>query len=151
MGALTTSITNCWKDSLRVVMKTAQLVYSIICDDVRIEMGNKLSLMGLFENIFLSAFPSALLKFAIVNHWIGDGQFETRVKILAPDRKEIVVSVPSKFAIENNGYADNVTFFTNVSFDRSGTHIVQIYIDGNIAAERPLYVHHVPAPPGSVN
>ena len=132
-------------------VKTAQLVYSIICDDVRLEMGNKLSLMGLFENIFFQAFPSALLKFAIVNHWIGDGQFETRVKILAPDRKEIVVSVPSKFAIENNGYADNVTFFTNVSFDRSGTHIVQIYIDGNIAAERPLYVHHVPAPPASVN
>ena len=132
-------------------VKTAQLVYSIICDDVRLEMGNKLSLMGLFENIFFQAFPSALLKFAIVNHWIGDGQFETHVKILAPDRKEIVVSVPSKFAIENNGYADNVTFFTNVSFDRSGTHIVQIYIHGNIAAERPLYVHHVPAPPASVN
>jgi len=132
-------------------VKTAQLVYSIICDDVRLEMGNKLSLMGLFENIFFQGFPSALLKFAIVNHWIGDGQFETHVKILAPDRKEIVVSVPSKFAIENNGYADNVTFFTNVSFDRSGTHIVQIYIDGNIAAERPLYVHHVPAPTESVN
>jgi len=132
-------------------VKTAQLVYSIICDDVRLEMGNKLSLMGLFENIFFQGFPSALLKFAIVNHWIGDGQFETHVKILAPDRKEIVVSLPSKFAIENNGYADNVTFFTNVSFGRSGTHIVQIYIDGNIAAERPLYVHHVPAPPASVN
>jgi len=122
-------------------MKTAKLVYSIICDDVRIEMGNKLSLMGIFENIFFQAFPSALLKFAIVNHWIGNGQFETHVKILTPDRKELVVSAPSKFVIENNGYADNVTFFTNVSFDRSGAHLVQIYIDGNIAAERPLYVH----------
>jgi hypothetical protein len=132
-------------------MKTAQLIYSIICDDVRIEMGNKLSLMGLFENIFFQTFPSALLKFAIVNHWVGNGQFETHVKILSPDRKEVVVSVPSKFGIEGNGYADNVTFFTNVSFDRSGAHIVQIYIDGNIAAERPLYVHHVPAPPQTVN
>ena len=131
--------------------KTAQLVYSIICDDVRLEMGNKLSLMGIFENIFFQGFPSALLKFAIVNHWVGNGQFETHVKILAPDRKELVVSVPSKFAIENNGYADNVTFFTNVSFERSGAHIVQIYIDGNIAAERPLYVHHVQAPPSTVN
>ncbi len=132
-------------------MKTANLVYSIICDDVRIEMGNKLSLMGIFENIFFQAFPSALLKFAIVNHWVGNGQFETHVKILAPDRKELVLSAPSKFVIESNGYADNVTFFTNVSFDRSGTHLVQIYIDGNIAAERPLYVHHVPAPPATVN
>ena len=132
-------------------MKTAKLVYSVTCDDVRLEMGNKLSLMGLFENIFFQSFPSALLKFAVVNHWIGNGQFETHVKILSPDRKEIVVSAPSKFVIENNGYADNVTFFTNVSFDRSGTHLVQIYIDGNIAAERPLYVHHVPAPPATVN
>src|SRR5438093_11028944 len=103
-------------------VKTAQLVYSIICDDVRLEMGNKRSLMGLFENMFFPGFPSALLKFAIVNHWIGNGNFETHVKILAPDRKEVVVSVPSKFAIEANGYADNVTFFTNVNFDRAGPH-----------------------------
>lgn len=132
-------------------MKKAQLVYSIICDDVRIEMGNKLSLMGIFENIFFQGFPSALLKFAIVNHWVGDGPFETHVKILAPDRKEVVVSSSSKFSIEPNGYADNVTFFTNVNFERSGQHIVQIYLDGNIAAERALYVHHVPAPPATVN
>jgi hypothetical protein len=132
-------------------MKNAQLVYCIVCDDVRLEMGNKLSLMGIFENIFFQGFPSALLKFAIVNHWIGEGQFETQVKVLAPDRKEVVVSLPSKFVIENNGYADNVTFFTNVSFNRPGAHVVQIYIDGNIAAERPLYIHHVPAPPATVN
>jgi len=132
-------------------MKTAQIVYSIICDDVRLEMGNKLSLMGIFENIFFPGFPSALLKFAIVNHWVGNGQFETHVKILAPDRKEVVVSAPSKFSIEVNGYADNVTFFTNVNFERPGAHIVQIYLDGNIAAERPLYVHHVPSAPVTVN
>jgi len=132
-------------------VKSAQLVYSIICDDVRLEAGNKLSLMGLFENIFFPGFPSALLKFAIVNHWVGTGQFETHVKILAPDRKEVVISTPTKFAIEVNGYADNVTFFTNVNFDRPGGHIVQIYLDGNIAAERPLYVHHVPPPPATVH
>ena len=132
-------------------MKTAQLLYSIVCDDIRIEMGNKLSLMGLFENIFFQSFPSALLKFAIVNHWVGNGQFETHVKILGPDRKEVVVSAPSKFTIETNGYADNVTFFTNVSFNREGSHIVQIYLDGNIAFERSLYVHHIPAPPATVN
>jgi hypothetical protein len=132
-------------------VKQAQLVYSVTCDDVRIEMGNKLSLMGIFENIFFQGFPSALLKFAIVNHWVGNGNFETHVKILAPDRKEVVVSAPSKFSIEVAGYADNVTFFTNVNFDRAGAHIVQIYLDGNIAAERPLYIHHVPAPPATVN
>jgi len=132
-------------------MKTAQLLYSILCDDVRIEMGNKLSLMGLFENVFFPALPSTLLKFAIVNHWIGVGQFETHVKVLSPDRKELVVSAPSKFVIETNGYADNVTFFTNISFEQQGAHVVQVYIDGKLAAERPLFVHHVPPPPSTVN
>jgi hypothetical protein len=132
-------------------MKTAQLLYSILCDDVRIEMGNKLSLMGLFENVFFPALPSTLLKFAIVNHWVGVGQFETHVKVLSPDRKELVVSAPSKFVIETNGYADNVTFFTNISFEQQGAHVIQVYIDGRVAAERPLFVHHVPPPPSTVN
>ena len=132
-------------------MKNAQLVYSIICDDVRLEVGNKLSLMGVFENIFFPGFPSALLKFAIVNHWVGVGQFETQVKILSPDRREVVVSMPSQFAIETQGYADNVTFFTNVGFERPGAYTVQIHIDGQLVAERPLYVHHVPPAPGTVN
>src|SRR5207245_3514628 len=101
-------------------VKTAQLVYSIICDDVRLEMGNKLSLMGIFENIFFQAFPSALLKFAIVNHWIGNGQFETHVKILTPDRKELVVLALSKFVITNIDYAEHFRFFNYVEFDRIG-------------------------------
>ncbi|MBI4472257.1 MAG: hypothetical protein HY646_06285 [Acidobacteria bacterium] len=132
-------------------MKNANLVYSIICDDVRLEMGNKLSLMGVFENIFFPSFPSALLKFSVVNHWVGVGQFETFVRILSPDKREVVVSVPSKFSIEGQGYADNVTFFTNVAFERPGSYSVQTHIDGKLVAERPLYVHHVVQPPSTVN
>src|ERR1043165_697516 len=100
------------------VMKNAQLVYSIICDDVRLEMGNKLSLMGIFENVFFQSFPSVLLRLAVVNHWLGAGEFETRVRVLSPDGKEVAASAPSNFRIEAQGYADNVTVFTNVAFDR---------------------------------
>jgi hypothetical protein len=114
-------------------------------------MGNKLSLMGLFENVFFPGLPSILLKFAVVNHWIGVGEFETYVRVLSPDRREMVVSTPSKFSIDNDGYADNVTFFTNVSFDQSGAHTVQIFIDGNLSAERKLYIHRVPPSVNSVN
>ena len=132
-------------------MKTAQLD---LLDHLRRRSdrdGKQAFADGTVRKYLLSRFPSTLLKFAIVNHWVGDGQFETHVKILAPDRKEVVVSAPSKFSIETNGYADNVTFFTNVSFERQGAHVIQIYIDGILAAERPLYVHHVPAPPSTVN
>jgi hypothetical protein len=132
-------------------MKNVNLVYSIVCDDVRVEMGNKLSLMGVFENIFFTAFPSVLLKFSVVNHWHGVGEYETQVRLLYPDKRECVVSQPSKFLIESLGYADNVTFFTNVAFDRSGTYTIQTFIDGKAVAESPLYVHLVQQAPSTVN
>src|SRR5262245_46550301 len=117
-------------------MRNAQLVYCIVCDDVRLELGNKLSLMGVFEIVFLASFPSILLKFSVVNHWEGTGTFETQVKILNPERKEVVASAPSTFTIENQGYADNITFFTNVAFDRAGPYSVQTIIDGKAMAEK---------------
>jgi hypothetical protein len=122
-------------------------MYSLLCDDVRLEAGNKLSFMGVFENIFFPSFPSVLLKFAVVNHWEGNGHFETQVKILTPDRREMAISLPSKFSIEVQGYADNITFFTNVGFEQSGTYAVQTLIDNRTVAERPIYVHQVTAMP----
>ncbi len=84
----------------------------------------------------------------MVNHWEGVGHLETLVKILNPERREVVASSPSQFAIEEQGYADNITFFTNVAFDRAGPYAVQIWIDGKPAAEKRIYVHLVQQPQG---
>ena len=124
-------------------MSQAKLVYSLVCDDVRLEVGNKISRMGVFENVFLPTFPSALVKVAVVNHWKGEGQFETRVLILGLQDRELATFVPSRLVIEQQGYADNVTFFTNVTFDQAGTYRVRTYLDGALVAERPLFVHRV--------
>jgi hypothetical protein len=132
-------------------MKSAHLVYSILCDDVRLEMGNKLSLMGIFENVFLSSFPATLLKCAVVNHWVGAGDYETQVRIVSPEGREVAVSAPSGFRIDPQGYADNVTFFTNVVLDRAGTYMIRTSLDGKMLSERALYVRMVQQPPSTVN
>ena len=132
-------------------MKSAQLVYSLLCEDVRLELGNKLSLMGIFENVFLPSFPATLLKFATVNHWVGVGDFETQVKVAAPDGREIAVSAPSGFRMESQGYSDNVTFFANVQLERAGTYQIRVYLDGKIVAEKPLYVRPIQQPPSTMN
>src|SRR5436190_14802242 len=61
-------------------MQTANLnlVYTLLCDDVRIEMGNKISLMGIFQNIMVDKLPVSLIKFAVINHWEGQGNQEPR-------------------------------------------------------------------------
>jgi hypothetical protein len=132
-------------------MKSARLVYSLLCDDVRLEAGNKLSMMGVFEHIFLQTFPSVIFRFATVNHWVGAGEFQTQVRVMSPDGREVAVSSQSAIRIEPDGYADNVTFFANVSLERAGSYSIQTLIDGKVVSERPLHVAMIQQAPTSVN
>ena len=127
-------------------MDAATLSYSILCDDVRLEAGNKLSLMGVFQNVYVPKFPAAVIKFAVVNHWEGQGEFQTEVRILNPHRKETVRSTPGRFAIASPGPADNITFFTNVAFDEPGSYTLQIFLSGDLVRESSFSVMSIPAP-----
>ena len=51
--------------------KDLKLLYTLFCDDVRLEAGNKLSFMGVFQNIMVQQLPFPIIKFAVVNHWQG--------------------------------------------------------------------------------
>ena len=87
--------------------KNLQLLYTLFCDDVRLEAGNRLSFMGVFQNIMVQQLPLSLIKFAVVNHWQGNGSYLSEVRILTPDRQHpIVVSQPTRFEIASGGFAD---------------------------------------------
>jgi len=134
-------------------MDSATLAYSILCDDVRLEAGNKLSLMGVFQNVYVPNFPATVIKFAVVNHWEGQGKFQTEVRILNPHGKETVRSAPGQFAIASPGPADNITFFANVSFDEPGSYTLQVFLSGDLVRESSFSVLSMQAPPdtGTVN
>ena len=118
-----------------------QLTYTMFCEDVRVEASGSLSLIGVLHQIIVPQFPVGLIKFAVLNHWQGEGQYLTEVRILTPNRKQTVaVSQPSGFEIPPNGYADNVTMFINSSFHQPGEYIVQTLIDSSLFAERILPV-----------
>jgi hypothetical protein len=117
------------------------LVYTLLCDDVRLEVGNKLSLMGVFQNIMVDRLPVTLFKFAVVNHWKGSGNYLSEVRILSPDRQQpVVVSQPTPFELGQSGFADNISFFVNVTFPSSGQYWVQTLIDSSLFDEQPLIV-----------
>lgn len=118
-----------------------QLVYTLLCDDVRLEAGNKISLMGVFQNIMVEKLPISLIKFAVVNHWRGAGNHDTEVRILAPDKNNLVVtSQPTELELEPGGFTDNVSFFINVVFPAAGTYWVQTLADTVLLEEFPLIV-----------
>jgi hypothetical protein len=118
-----------------------QLIYTLLCDDVRIEMGNKISLMGIFQNIMVEKLPVSLIKFAVINHWQGAGNHQTEVRIMSPDKQNLVVtSQPTSIELAPGGYTDNVSFFVNVVFPQAGTYWVQTLANSMVLDELPLTV-----------
>jgi hypothetical protein len=118
-----------------------QLIYTLLCDDVRLEMGNKISLMGVFQNIMVEKLPISLIKFAVVNHWRGNGNHQTEVRILSPDKNNVVVtSQPTGIELAPGGFTDNVSFFVNVVFSTPGTYWIQTIADTVMVEEFPLIV-----------
>jgi hypothetical protein len=121
--------------------ESLELLYTLFCDDVRLEAGNKLSFMGVFQNIMVQQVPVSLIKFAVVNHWRGEGTHLSEVRILTPDRQHpIVVSQPTSFEIAAGGFADNISFFVNVTFPAAGQYWVQTLVDSNLFDEQQLIV-----------
>lgn len=118
-----------------------ELAYTIFCDDVRLEVGNKLSLIGVFQNMLVQQMPVSLIKFAVVNHWRGEGRYLSEVRILSPDKKQaVVVSEPAPFEITQGGHTDNVSFFVNITFHTPGEYWVQTLINSTLYNEQPLLI-----------
>ncbi len=118
-----------------------ELVYTLLCEDVRLEIGNKLSFMGVFQNIVVQQLPFHMFKLMVVNQWRGEGTYLTEVRILTPDRRQpITFSQPSSFEVTSEGVADNITFFANVVFPEPGQYWIQTLINSNLFEERQLTV-----------
>ena len=121
-----------------------QLSYTIFCDDVRLEVGNKLSLMGVFHQILVQHFPVMVMKFAVVSQWRGSGRHLSEVRILTDDRQHpVVLAEPSPFEVASGGVANNISFFFNVEFPQPGRYRVQTLINSSLADEQELTLVHV--------
>ena len=129
-----------------------RLAYTVFCDDVRLEVGNKLSLMGVFHQILVQHFPVTVMKFAVVTQWRGEGRHLSEVRILSEDRQHpVVLAEPAPFEIAGGGVANNISFFFNVEFPAPGLYRVQTLIDSSLADEQELTLvlvdpHGLPAP-----
>jgi hypothetical protein len=119
-----------------------QLVYTLLCDDVRLEMGNRISMMGVFQNfIMVEKLPVSLIKFAVVNHWRGKGVHQTEVRIVSPDKTNTIAnSQPTNIELMQGGFNHNVSFFINVVFQTAGTYWVQTLANTVLLEELPLIV-----------
>ncbi len=118
-----------------------ELLYTIFCEDVRLEVGNKLSLMGVFQTMTVQELPFGMLKIAVVNHWRGAGHYMSEVRIVMPDRLQVLAaSQPAPIDVAPGGFAGNISFFVNLVFPAPGLYWVQTLVNGGFYAETPLPV-----------
>lgn len=122
-----------------------RLNYTLICDDVRQEMGGKFSLMGLFESIYANSFPALHHRFAVVNEWTGGrGEFVVKIRLLAPDREQVLSESESRLVLFNETQRHrDISVRYNTTFKVPGTYWVETLVDGEQAGLIPLSVQMV--------
>lgn len=118
------------------------LNFTLICDDVRQEVGGKVSLMGIFENIYASQFPAVHPRLAIVNEWSdGSGEFEVLLRILSPDRKSVLREAHTMLRLTDARYRHrDISIHLNIEFKEQGTYWIENYLDGMLVNSAPLQV-----------
>jgi len=121
------------------------LNFTILCDDVRQEMGGKISLMGLFENIYSANFPAVHPRLAIINEWSeGQGEFEARMRLLSPDRKSVVRETASRIKLGGVHFRHrDASVHLNIDFKTAGTYWIENYLDNELINSIPLKVIQV--------
>ncbi len=117
-----------------------RLNYTLLCDDVRQEMGGKFSLMGLFESVFSNTFPAIHHRFAIVNEWTGGkGEFLSRIRLLAPDQKQVLSESETKISLYNESQRHrDISVRFNTTFNVPGTYWVETLLDEERTGIIPL-------------
>jgi hypothetical protein len=119
--------------------------FTIICDDIRQEEGGKISLMGLFENIYATRFPAVHPRLAILTEWgEGKGEFEIKTKILSPDRKIVLRETASQIKLSGaNIKHRDISVHLNLEFKTPGVYWIENYLDGEMINSVPLNIVHV--------
>ncbi len=119
-----------------------ELRFTLLCDDVRQELGGKFSLMGLFESISAPVFPAVHHRFAIVNEWAGGtGEFTARIRLLTPDRGQVLSESESTFSLYTmTQHHRDISIRLNTTFTVPGTYWIETLINGEPAGFTPLPV-----------
>lgn len=108
-----------------------ELDYAVVCDDVRFEVGERISLMGLFDAIALQHFPTTHPRLAVVAAWLGlRGEAQSEIELVDPTG-----TVLGKLGVANlketgeKKGARHIAVSYNVPFKTPGIHQVRIYLN----------------------
>lgn len=113
--------------------RQSKLAYHVICDDIRQEVGNKLSLMGIYPRDAIALpIPSVIPKlcFHFVFSYTKPGS-TFRIQLIDPEGNKLLsidkIEIPKKPRL-TRGILD--AQFTGLKISKEGIYLLSIYADG---------------------
>jgi len=125
------------------------LLFSVLCDDIRREANGKFMLIGLFEAIGSGKFPAFHSTLFIMNCWIGGmGHYKQKSRILDNDGKIIAEDKETEFRLANLKSKHRVVArFSNLKFEKPAEYSVEVLLNGELKIRYPLIVKKLPPKP----
>ena len=121
------------------------LIYAHICEDVRMEMGDKVSLMGLFDSILAKEFPAIHPRLAVVAAWGGGiGDFQSQILLVAPGESQITDLGSANIRLANEKHVHrHIGIHFNWRIPAPGIYEGRILMDGDLVRTLRLPVEDV--------
>lgn len=128
---------------------------AVVCDHALIDQSGKLSVIGIFERIWVERFPAVHPRLHLVLRLKGRrtevGEHPIAIALRDPDGREVLrgdgqVQIPEPPAGVMEVEAGAVLAF-DVPLERPGTYAFDVTVDGEIQATLPVSVSSMPAQP----
>ena len=126
---------------------------AVVCDHALIDQAGKLSVIGIFERIWVERFPALHPKLHLVLRLKGRrtevGDHPMQIQLLDPEGREVLrgdgaVQIGEPPAGVTEVEASAVLAF-DVPLEKPGTYTFEITVDGEHAASLPVAVSQMPA------
>lgn len=118
------------------------LLYSVLCDEVRREDNGKLMLLGLFEQIGVAQFPTRHPGCAVVNKWCnGEGNWTQQTRFVDSDDRVLTQEQTIGFELPAlDAHFTAVQLFPDLTFHAPGRVWVEVLLNGELKQRYALHV-----------
>ena len=118
------------------------LLYSVLCDEVRREDNGKLMLLGLFEQIAVAQFPVQHPACCIVNKWCnGEGNWTQLTRFVDEDDRVLMMDQPITFELAGlDAHFTAVQIFAGLTLNSPGRVFIEILLNGVLTQRYALHV-----------
>ena len=122
-------------------MKKLQTVFLTFCDYASIDQQNKLSIIGIFDEIKVQQFPGGIARAFLVGIVSGEPlQSQTITMRGELEGKVLFPELQHEIMISPNGQSNIIVDMANIGFPKAGKYEFVLYFEGKVIGKTAINV-----------